>query len=193
LFYENIPQKNYQPADKVLGKSDFEDKDYDSKNAVWPYSVKVSEGGTLAVTDTQYYRVLIWNNWIDAFDKKPDAIIGQPDIDSCGQNQYRLKPQANTLNWCYDVAMFNGSLWLTDTGNSRVLFYKNLPVINNQSADDLFGNINFEAIGEHLDVGKHDSERLYWPFAVSLVHTAEQAQQLVVADTGNHRIIFYDL
>jgi len=68
------------------------------------------------------------------------------------------------------------------------LFFKNIPVENNQPADELFGNINFEAIGEHLEVGKENSERLYWPFAVSVL-----ADQLIVADTGNHRIVFYNI
>jgi hypothetical protein len=48
----------------------------------------------------------------------------------------------------------NGSLWIADTGNSRILFFKNIPSENNQPADEIFGNINFESIGEHLDVGK---------------------------------------
>ncbi|MEO7523219.1 MAG: hypothetical protein ABIT58_03955 [Ferruginibacter sp.] len=140
----------------------------------------------LAIVDTQYYRLLLWNNWQDAFIKPADAIIGQPDLESCGQNQYRLKPAANTLNWCYDMFMKNGSLWLADTGNSRVLFFKEIPTENNQTAAEQFGNLNFEAIGEHLEVGKEDSERLYWPFAVSVAE-----KQLIVADTGNHRIAFY--
>jgi hypothetical protein len=161
LFFETIPASNYQAADKVIGKNNFEDKDYDPSHAIWPYSVKVSEDGVLAVTDTQYYRVLIWKHWKDAFTKTAAAIIGQPDLESCGQNQYRLKPQANTLNWCYDMVMRNGSLWLADTGNSRILFFKNIPTENNEAANDLFGNINFEMIGEHLDVGKQNNERLY--------------------------------
>ena len=188
LFYETIPATNYKAADKVIGKNNFEEKDYEPSNAVWPYSVKVSEDGLLAITDTQYYRVLIWNNWIDAFTKNADAIIGQPDLDSCGQNQYRLRPQANTLNWCYDMFMQNGSLWLADTGNSRILFFATIPTTNNQPADEQFGNINFETIGEHLEVGKEDSERLYWPFAVSVAE-----DKLIVADTGNHRIAFYKI
>ncbi len=189
LFYQNIPNANYQAADKVLGKINFEDKDYDSEHAVWPYSVKVSEDGALAITDTQYYRVLTWKHWQDAFTKTADAIIGQPDLESCGQNQYRLKPNANTLNWCYDMFMQNGSLWLADTGNSRVLYFKNIPTTNNnQPADELFGNISFEAIGEHLEVGAHNSERLYWPFAVTATDDT-----LIVADTGNHRIVFYNI
>jgi hypothetical protein len=188
LFFESIPTENYQAADKVIGKNDFAEKDYNSEHAVWPYSVKVSEDGVLAITDTQYYRVLIWHQWKDAFTKTADAIIGQPDLESCGQNQYRLRPQANTLNWCYDMFMQNGSLWLADTGNSRVLFFKSIPTGNNHIADQLYGNINFEAIGEHLEVGKPDNERLYWPFAVSIA-----GDQLIIADTGNHRIVFYHI
>ncbi|MEO8413765.1 MAG: hypothetical protein ABI472_08905 [Ginsengibacter sp.] len=103
LFYENIPVTNYVAADKVVGKNNFDEKDYESDNAVWPYSTKVSEDGVLAITDTQYYRILIWYKWEDAFAKTADVIIGQPDLQSCGQNQYRLKPAANTLNWCYDM------------------------------------------------------------------------------------------
>ncbi len=188
LFYENIPTENYTAADKVIGKNNFEDKDHESENAAWPYSVKVSADGVLAITDTQYYRVLIWNNWKDAFIQTADAIIGQPSAESCGQNQYRLRPQANTLNWCYDMFMKDGSLWLADTGNSRVLYFKNIPTVNNQPADEQFGTLNFEAIGEHLEVGKKDNERLYWPFAVSVSN-----EELIVADTGNHRIVFYKI
>ncbi|MEP7374265.1 MAG: hypothetical protein ABI675_12795 [Chitinophagaceae bacterium] len=188
LFYETIPGNNYQPADKVIGKNNFDEKDYDPSHAVWPYSIKVSEDGILAITDTQYYRVLMWKDWKDAFTKPADTIIGQPDLESCGQNQYRLRPQANTLNWCYDMFILNGSLWLADTGNSRILFFKHIPAENNEAANELFGNINFETIGEHLDVGKQDSERLYWPFAIALT-----PYKLIVADTGNHRIVIYNI
>ncbi len=188
LFFESIPSKNYQAADKVIGKNNFEDKDYEPSQAVWPYSVKVSVEGVLAITDTQYYRVLIWKNWKEAFLKTADVIIGQPNLESCGQNQYRLKPRANTLNWCYDICMHNRSLWLADTGNSRVLFFNRIPNENNQAADKQFGTIDFETIGEHLEVGKLNNERLYWPFAVNVFDN-----KLIIADTGNHRIAFYSL
>ena len=188
LFYDSIPENNYQPAEKLVGKNNFDEKDYEPAGAVWPYSVKVSEDGVLAVTDTQYYRVLIWRKWEDAFTNAPDTIIGQPGIEHSGQNQYMLRPQANTLNWCYDAYIKNGSLWLADTGNSRILFFEKIPVKNNEPADKLLGNISFEAIGEHLDVGKQDSERLYWPFAVTVA-----GDKLIVADTGNHRIVFYEI
>lgn len=188
LFYENIPLKNYQQADCVVGKKSFEEKDYSNENALWPYSVKVSANGMLAISDTQYYRVLIWQNWKDAFTKKADVIIGQPDLNSSGQNQYFLKPKANTLSWCYDMFMHQHSLWIADTGNSRILYFDFIPDQNNQQATDIFGNINFETIGEHLEAGKKNSERLYWPFAVTV-----DKNRLIVADTGNHRIVIYNI
>ncbi|MFY0255528.1 hypothetical protein ACDQ55_16405 [Chitinophaga sp. 30R24] len=188
LFYNTIPVKDYQAADKVIGKNSFEEKDYDHEHALWPYSIKVSPEGVLAISDTQYYRTLIWRNWQDAFTQTADIIIGQPDLQSGGQNQYRLTPQAHTLSWCYDIFMQDGALWLADTGNSRILFFKVIPVENNQPATDLYGNLNFETIGEHLEAGKEHSERLYWPFSISV-----SGDKLVVADTGNHRIVFYNL
>ncbi|MEP7321224.1 MAG: hypothetical protein ABI761_04870 [Saprospiraceae bacterium] len=188
LFFETIPESNYSEASRVIGQNSFEEKDYNGDHAIWPYSVKVSEHGTLVITDTQYYRILIWNQWKDAFESKPNVIVGQPDLKSCGQNQYRLKPSANTLNWCYDASINNDKLWIVDTGNSRVLSFKTIPTHHNAEADDLYGNIHFEAIGEHLEVGQVESERLYWPFAVSVI-----GHSLVVADTGNHRIVFYTI
>jgi len=186
LYFKEIPSRNYQPADDVIGKDSFDNKDYDPEHAIWPYSVKVSEKGVLAITDTQYYRVLIWNHWEDAFDKPAEVIIGQTDFSSCGQNQYNGRPKANTLNWCYDAFVDHRALWVADTGNSRILFFKNIPAANNQPADDLYGNSGFDAVGEHLEVGKENSERSYWPFSISV-----SADQLIVADTGNHRIVFY--
>ena len=53
-------------------------------------------------------------------------------------------------------------------------------------ANDLFGNIKFEASGKHLEVGNENSETLYRPFAA-----VSYQNKLIVADTGNHRIAFY--
>ncbi len=188
LFYENFPIQNYPSADKVIGKSSFTEKDYDTGHAVWPYSIKVSGTGILAITDTQYYRVLVWNNWEDAFAKPADVILGQADLESNGQNQFRLRPAANTLNWCYDTFITEEDIWVADTGNSRILSFKIAALENNQQAEKQFGNIDFEAIGEHMEVGKMNSERLYWPFSITAT-----IDQLIVADTGNNRIAIYNL
>ena len=189
LFYDTIPTHHYAAADRVIGQDGFTEKDYNGNHAVWPYAVKVAPEGRLAIADTQYFRILVWKHWEDAFRKEPDLIIGQRDLEGCGQNQYQLHPGSNTLNWCYDMIMQKDALWVADTGNSRILYFERLPSKNNEAASGLYGNLNFESIGEHLEVGINESERLYWPFALSLTDD----NKLLVADTGNHRVVIYEI
>ncbi|HEY0297613.1 MAG TPA: hypothetical protein VGB84_00195 [Arachidicoccus sp.] len=189
LFYNEIPRENFAAANKVIGQDSFEQRDYDPGNAIWPYSVKCSIEGALAITDTQYYRVLIWKNKEGAFTQKADIILGQKDFESNGQNQYRSLPAANTLNWCYDSDFYKNGIFVTDTGNSRILHWKNLPEENNTNADGLFGQPNFETNGESsLSMKNTIENEMYWAFAI----TTHQ-QYLIVADTGNHRILFYTI
>lgn len=189
VFYEKIPTENFMAADKVIGQNNFNEREYDQNNAIWPYSVKLNNDGALAITDTQYYRVLVWKNKENAFTKAADVIVGQKDFESNGQNQYRLTPAANTLNWCYDSCFYKKGIMVTDTGNSRILFWKDLPEVNNISADVLFGQPDFETNGESsLSMKTNIQNEIYWAFAI-----ATHNDQLIVADTGNHRILFYQL
>ncbi len=188
LYFKTMPTTNGQAADKVIGQDNFNEKDYHHENAVWPYSVKVSANGQLAITDTQYFRTLIWHDTEDAFTQKAHLIIGQKEFADNGQNQYRLRPTNQTMSWCYDSCFYKNGIFIADTGNSRVLQFNTLPLHNNAEANDLYGNIHFEAIGEHLETGIFNHPRLYWPFSIHC-----QNNQLFVADTGNHRIALYEL
>jgi NHL repeat len=185
LYYKNIPQHDYAAADGVIGQTSFEEKDYDSNHAVWPYSVKLSPLGALAIADTQYYRVLLWHHWQDVFTQQADTIIGQPDISSNGQNQFSLKPAAHTLNWCYDVCFFNKGIAVADTGNSRILVWDTIPQTNNIAADGLLGQSRFDINGESsLSMQTSLTNEMYWPFAVNSCNG-----RIIIADTGNHRVL----
>ena len=189
LFYNQIPDQNNVAADQVIGQVDFSERDYNNVNALWPYSVKLGERGQLCITDTQYYRVLLWKHWRDAFDQNAAVIVGQPDAESNGQNQYRLSPMANTLNWCYDSCFAGEKFLVADSGNSRILFWNQVPFENGAAADKLLGQQHFSVNGESsLSVKTKLENELYWPFSLAYFQNT-----LAVADTGNHRIIFYDL
>ena len=190
LVYNALPVKNGQSADHVLGKPSFEERDYEGEDAVWPYAVRISDEGQLAITDTQYYRVLLWNHWRDALHSKASVIVGQPDLASNGQNQFGLFPQAHTLSWCYDHFFYRRGLWVADTGNSRLLWYQQSPKSNGEAADNLIGKSNFTTGSENANTIFGTENDLYWPFSLCIDETA---QLLVVADTGNHRIRFYEL
>ena len=40
LVFNTIPTENYVAADGVIGKPNFNERDYDNADAIWPYSVK---------------------------------------------------------------------------------------------------------------------------------------------------------
>lgn len=188
LFYEHLPTQHFEPATGVIGKPDFTTRDYDNVDPIWPYSVKIGPDGTMAVTDTQYYRVLLWRDWRSAFQQKADGIIGQADLAANGQNQYSLHPMANTLSWCYDTCFFKQGLLVADTGNSRVLRFATMPTQPNPMADDLIGKPNFFTGSENAETAFGTEKSLYWPFSI-----CADGAQLAVADTGNHRILIYAL
>lgn len=186
LMFDQVPTENGQQASAVIGQESFCSREYQSNTPVWPYSVKIGPNEELAITDTQYYRVLLWTHWESAFAHPPDTIIGQPDLESNGMNQYQLTPQPNALSWCYDSLFTDEGLLVADTGNSRILIYNQLPAISNTPADSLLGKADFYTGSENASTVFGTEKLMYWPFSL-----ARTPAILAVADTGNHRILFY--
>jgi hypothetical protein len=132
--------------------------------------------------------VLLWQDWRTAFEKKADVVIGQADMDANGLNQYGLFPSANTLSWCYDSCFYREGIWVADTGNSRVLWFDPLPLESNPTAVQVLGKKDFKTGSENLDTIFGTEQTLYWPFSLCI-----DGDTMALADTGNHRIVFYAL
>ncbi|MFM7358797.1 MAG: hypothetical protein ACKO1T_09500 [Sediminibacterium sp.] len=187
LYFDKIPTTNFCAADNLIGQDTFFDRDFDNKNAVWPYSVKINNDGSMLIADTQFYRTLYWKQWEHALTQKAELIFGQPDLDSSGQNQTQLKPSAHTLNWCYDACFFKKGIAIADTGNSRIVIHNSIPLKNNMPAQGLIGQQSFEINGESsLSFTTNIKNEMYWPFAVNAFEDT-----IIIADTGNHQILFY--
>jgi len=188
LYYETIPTKHFAKADAVIGQESFNEREYTDDNAVWPYSIKISPEGAMAINDSQCCRVLIWKHWKDAFSKKADVLIGQSTFLDNSPNQLSFMPKDNSLHWNYDSCFYKKGIFINDTANSRVLWFKNIPVENNMSADNLIGQKDFVTGSENRDTVNSTENTLYWPFSLS-----EGNNCLAVADTGNHRIALLTL
>ncbi|AFK03961.1 NHL repeat containing protein [Emticicia oligotrophica DSM 17448] len=188
LFYNSIPTENFAAASKVIGKPSFTERDYENYEPIWPYSLRVSTNGVLAITDTQFYRTLIWHHWKDAFTKTADVIIGQPDFDSNGMNQFSLAPKQDSMSWTYDSFFYKNGIFVADTGNSRLLWFENIPSSNAPEADNLLGHYDFNTGSENTQTRFGTDTQLYWPFSICV-----DGEKLVLADTGNHRLIIYDI
>lgn len=188
LYYQQIPDEDFVAADRVIGKAGFDERDYDHNDPIWPYSVKIGPKGELAVTDTQYYRVLLWHHWQHAFEQKAAVILGQTSFAGNGQNQFGWFPGANTLNWCYDSCFYQDGLWVADTGNSRILWFDHWPATHGPDAAGVLGQDNFRTGSENKNTIRSTEGSLYWPFQICM-----EKQTMVVADTGNHRIVINEL
>jgi hypothetical protein len=188
LYYKNVPTVNFHPADEVIGKPSFEERDYENHEPIWPYSVRISPTGQMAVADTQYYRTLIWHNWKTAFTQPADVIVGQPDFISNGMNQFNLTPQQNSLNWTYDTFFYKEGLLVADTGNSRILWFDTIPTQNAAFATNLIGQSAFTIGSENANTRYGTEKQLYWPFSICM-----EGSILAVADTGNHRILLFEI
>ena len=188
LFYDGIPMTNFAPADEVIGKPDFTNRDYENHEPIWPYSVKVNAKRQMVVADTQFYRSLVWNDADKAFSKPADSIIGQADFDACGQNQFGLFPSSKSLNWIYDACFYKDGILVNDTGNSRVLWFDKIPTKNNPEATAVIGKRDFKTGSENKETLMGTSSSLYWPFSITT-----KENKLIIADTGNHRVVITDL
>ncbi|AEI51951.1 hypothetical protein [Runella slithyformis] len=188
LFYEQFPTQNFALADGVIGKPGFEERDYESHEPIWPYSVRVSPQGQMMIADTQYYRTLLWNNWQTALTQPADVIVGQPGFEANGMNQFSLFPKQNTLSWTYDAFFYKNGIFVADTGNSRLLWFDEIPAQNAAFATNLIGHAHFGTGSENSNTRYGTDKQLYWPFSVCISENL-----LAVADTGNHRIIFFQL
>ena len=117
-----------RPAEIVLGQENFEKNGefpYIKQGAArlrFPYSISTAENVT-AVADTANNRVLFW--------KKPpangaftpaDAVIGQPDFDSNGENRWQTV-EPDTLCWVYGIHLHGNKLAIADSGNNRVMIW----------------------------------------------------------------------
>jgi len=189
LYFSTIPTHNFESADQVLGKENFHSRDYETAEPIWPYSVRVNKNGRLAITDTQCFRVLLWEHWKDAVGSTPpDQIIGQPELSALGQNQYGLTPSEQSLNWCYDSCFHEQGLLVMDTANSRIKWHSRLFDGNNPIAEGLIGQPNYTTGSENVENAAGTEATLYWPFALC----ADEGL-LAIADTGNHRILLNQL
>lgn len=174
LYYAQWPTESFQPADAVIGQADFGSKAITSSYFTWPYSVKIGPEGQLAVTDTGAFRVLLWQDYRQAFQQPADTLIGQAGFDHNSPNQEALFPGSHTLNWCYDTEFVQQGIWVADAGNHRLLGWDQLPRQHNSAAPYQVGEGAAEA-----------GERMFdWPFALSAYR-----DQLAVADTGHRRVV----
>lgn len=191
LGWKKIPTEDNASADFVIGQPDFQSEGRNAKAEINAFSLNVPTGVTacgkgLAVADAWNHRILIWHSAPTRNNQSADIVLGQTDFFSGEGNRGQDAPTDETLFWCYGVFWDGGRLWVSDTGNRRVLMWNGLPTQNGQKADLVLGQKDFNLRDENGGT-EPNATSMRWAHAVCVWRG-----KLCVTDAGNNRIMIWN-
>ena len=190
LIWTRRPAADNAPADLVIGQPDFQSEGRNGHGAAGPATLNVPTGvaaaaGVLAVADAWNHRVLLWHGTPARANQPADVVLGQADFASTAANRGGEAPRADTLHWCYGVALHAGRLFVADTGNRRVLVWNRIPTANGTAADLVLGQPDFTCRDESAG-GAVSGIGMRWPHALAIF-----GEGFAVADAGHHRVLVW--
>ncbi len=192
LIWRELPTRNGQPADLVLGQHSFHCRDENAgadpsaMSMRWPHGIAVWQGN-LCVSDAGNNRVMIWSGIPEESGEDCKFVLGQSSADLVDHNQSLYWPRANTLNMPYGVAAVGNWLVTADTASSRLIGWHIDDLKTNAAARALTGQVNFHEKGDNR-WQPPQADSLCWPYGVTTF-----GETVVVADSGNNRVSLWRL
>ncbi|GJL79407.1 MAG: hypothetical protein NPINA01_23960 [Nitrospinaceae bacterium] len=218
LIWNKVPFNNGWNADICLGQGGMDEREpnrgeFDNVGAdtlSFPTGVFYDpESDKVFVVDQGNNRVLIWNKLPNEFGRAADVVIGQKDFHSREPNAGMGRRRANQIGVYFptDVVFGRTGLFVSDTENHRVLYWKECPTENGQPADLVLGQKNFN--DNQANLGRDVTGSSFNdPFGMYLEEEAEEDWdeaeleegeeertpkfKLYVADRGNSRVVIWD-
>jgi hypothetical protein len=190
MIWRKPPSDDQADADIVIGQPDFSREGRNAKGEVGAATLNMPTGiaacdGVLAVADAWNHRVLIWHGYPETSNRPADVVLGQADFRGGIANRGDNAPTADTLNWCYGVAIADGKLVVCDTGNRRVLIWDEIPSANGTPADLVLGQRDFVTRDDNAgEAGGALGMR--WPHGIAVA-----GGMLFVSDAGNNRVMVW--
>jgi hypothetical protein len=188
LVWTDVPDTDGTPADLLIGQSDFTQEGRNAKGDIGRATLNVPTGvcavdGIVAVADAWNHRVLVWHGYPTRCNQPADIVLGQDHFGAGLANRGTGQARADTLNWCYGVAICDGRLIVADTGNRRVLIWDGIPQANGAPADLVLGQGDFN----HRDEGCGEPGGpvgMRWPHDICIA-----GDLLMVSDAGDNRVM----
>ncbi len=191
LVWNELPQENGQAADYVLGQTNLNLRDENGGGSPtdasmrWPHSFTIWQNN-LVLADAGNNRLMIWQGIPTENNAPCQIILGQKNFAETELNQGGYFPSAQSLSMPYGVVATDQWLIAADTANSRLVGWKN-PQIG-AVADGLTGQSHFRSKSENRSYGRCDRQSLSWPYGISLC-----GDQMIIADSGNNRILLWSI
>jgi len=220
LIWLNLPTRDGQPADVVVGQGDFRSNGINfggagatpsAKGLRSPQGLWIQDG-KLYIADTQNNRVLIFNSIPRSNGATADLVLGQPNFTSFVQSdlvQATLKATPTNMLSPVSVSSDGRKLFVSDLGHNRVLIWNRIPTSNAQAVDVVIGQPDATSTDENLAVLANNSTKLCpsngtdaggnktYPERCAATldfprYALSDGKRLYIADGGNDRILVYN-
>lgn len=188
LIWRTIPERSNQPADLVLGQSDFTGIAANRGGAPgadtlnWCYGVAFIDG-RLAVADTGNRRVLVWNSIPDGNGAPADRVIGQAAFD-CRDENAGADAGGLGMRWPHGIVASAGRLLVADAGNNRIMVWNALPETPGVACDIVLGQKDQASLEHNRARYLPDAAALNMPYGLALAE-----DWIIAADTANSRLV----
>jgi sugar lactone lactonase YvrE len=174
-------------AEAVIGQPDFTSSGHATtqKELYAPFGLACDAAGRLWIADSRNHRVLRFDNASakPQFSGTADGVLGQSAFNTSANPN---PPTASSMNQpCAVTVDANGTLWVADAWNYRILRFDNAAAkANGAAADGVLGVPSFTV----------NSGGLATQYALDIPRglATDAAGRLWVADTGNHRVLRFD-
>lgn len=188
LIWTSAITSNGQAANTVLGQSWFYSNGSGTSSTAMnkPSDVGVDSGGKVYVTDTGNNRVLMWSS-VSSSGQAANLVAGQGDFTSGGAGTSASRESSPTA-----IDVVGSSVFIADTANNRVVVYASAVTSNGQSATFVLGQLTSDNQVDFYGnaVNSPEDRGMNTPSAVALDPVGHR---LFVADTGNNRVLIYNL
>lgn len=148
-----------------------------------------TDGIRLVIADTQNNRVLIWNSIPTSNGQPADLVLGQPRFDQLKT----VVTDAKSLRSPQGVWIQNGRLFVADTQNHRVLIWNSIPTANEQAADVVLGQVDFNTA---VNVDPIQPGQIVPPVTAASLLTptsvSTDGTRLFVTDVGLNRVVIWN-
>jgi len=186
LIWNSRPDSSGQPADLVLGQSDFNSNSYGTSQSALhvPRGVAYDPNtGYLYVADTNNNRVLVWTSTITTHNQPADIVLGQDDFVTSVAGS---PVAADTMNFPNEVYVNprSSAVYVADSGNNRVLVWTQAITTNGQGANLVVGQADFSTSGAATS-----QTGLNNPGDIVVM---PDNGVVLITDTGNNRVLGYD-
>jgi len=145
-----------------------------------------SDGTSLWVADSGNHRVLVWKTFPTKNGQAADFVLGQSSFAAVLGNRGSSDASATSLSFPSDVHVVDGTLYVADSGNNRVVFYSRLPTTSGVAANGVLGQPNLT--GRIAAVLPTDLTHMAGPVAL-----AQDQENLYVVDRDLGRTLVFHI